>query len=217
MNISPVNCSPIKPQAFGSEGYNEDNYNKVLVLTNQMNDELVHSDNIKTPIAAVASVALAGAVAFVSGKKVAQVATTVCKNLPAAFEKTLKTASKSLQNAGEKLTGANSGKLLKLKNYTGKAISGIENAARTAYKKLAYSGIASDIPKSDIPKRAFQNLAGWAAVAVSVPSLCAKDANANGVSDLVEKNTNAYDGISKKCTGAVQSASKIADLVSELT
>ncbi len=227
MNISATNCTPIKPQASfgGNEKGNShidkelpsDEYTRTIIIADKANEDLVNSDSIKKPIAAAASVALAGLVAFVSGKKIAQVATSVCKTLPTTVENTLKKSSSIVQEKASKLASESSGKLAKAKNITGKALKKTEEFARKGYTKIAYSGIADNVVNPERANKAFQNVVGAATVAATVPVVCSKDSDGNGVADLMEKTTNAYAGTTKKCSSAVQGASQIAELISELT
>ena len=70
MNVSAVNCTPIKPQvSFGNDL--DSNYNQIINKTQELNDELIHSDQIKKPLAVAGSLGLAALAAFVTGQKIA--------------------------------------------------------------------------------------------------------------------------------------------------
>ena len=55
MNISATNCTPIKPQASfkGDNNFSDKEFDKLMEISDKFNDEYVHSDNIKKPLAII--------------------------------------------------------------------------------------------------------------------------------------------------------------------
>ncbi len=214
MNISATNCTPIKPEASFKGNFYEtsSDYDRVLRVTNQLNDEFVESDDIKKPFAAAASIGLAGLLAFASGKKLASIFTTYAKKAPVAMEGLLKQGSKSAQDFATSLINENPDKLSKVKNVAGKAIGQVEKLARNGYKKLVYSGIPESANVQERATKAFQNAAGWVGLATVFPAICGRDANDDGVSDILQKGQNAYTGTKTKFGKAFEETSKIAEL-----
>ena len=218
MDVSAVNCTPIKPQ--GSFGNDEDtNYAQVLRITKDLNDEFVHSDEIKKPLAAMASIGLAGLLAFAGGKKIGSIISSLSKNrLPQAFEGALKNGSKAVKDTAAKLVKENpSTKLEKAKNIAGKVIGKTEELARKGYKKLAYAGIPNEATAADKATSAFKNIAGWAGVATIFPGICSRDTDDDGVNDILQKGQNAYTGTETKFNKYMHNTSVLADLVETLT
>ena len=116
MNVSAVNCTPLKPQV--SFGNNEDvSYAQVLNLTKGLNDEFVSSEEIKSPVAALASIGLAGLLAYAGGKGVGNILSKVSKGrIVTGFEGLLKGVSTKAKDFSGKLINQNPGKLNKVKN-----------------------------------------------------------------------------------------------------
>lgn len=220
MNVSAINCTPIKPQTpsfNGSFADKSEDYDRVLEVTSRINDQFVESATIKRPIAAAASVGLAGLLAFASGKKLAGFVSTYAKKAPLALENALKTGSKTVQNTSKKLINENPDKLSKAKNIAGKAIKGAEDIARKGYKKLAYTGISEEVINPERAEKAFKNIGGWLGLATIFPGVCKRDTNENNVPDLLEIGANAYTGTKSKFDKAFENTSKITELVELLT
>lgn len=215
MNVSAINCTPIKPQTPSFNGGfvdKSDDYDRVVEVTSRINDEFVESDSIKKPVAAAASIGLAGLLAFASGKKLATFASTYLKKAPQTLETALKTGSKAVKNASKTLINENPDKLSKAKNIAGKAIEGAENIARKGYKKLAYAGISEEVVNPERATKAFQNIGGWLGLATVFPAICGRDANNDGVSDILQRGQNAYTGTKGTFDRAFENTSKIAEL-----
>jgi len=205
MSISAVNCTPIKPQvSFGKDDYSDREFMALQKLTDDLNDTFVNSDDIKKPAAIAASIALAGVVAFVSGQKIASVVTRVAPKLPETIQGGLRKGANFVKNQAVKLQSeAPSTKLDKAKNVAGKAIGKAECVARDLYKKVATGDAVST----------FKNAVGLGAVATVVPTVCSKDNDGDGVSDIMQKGTNAYTGTKTRFGAILENTSKFAELV----
>lgn len=214
MNISGVNCTPLKP-AFTSEPSEDPKYQSFLTATDQLDDTLVLSSDIKSPIQTVAAVGLATVVAFVSGRKIAGVVTNFAKNAPTQLENALKKGADFVKTKAEGLKIDNPANMTeKLKNNIGKLLVNAEKTGRSAYRKLANVGLKEGTLRAD---NAFKNLAGIVTVATVIPPTCKKDTNEDGVADIAQRNQNVYTGTKNKCGNMVNSASKIAEAISILT
>ena len=66
------------------------------------------------------------------------------------------------------------------------------NFAKNIYKKIAYSTIPSDVVGADKAQKAFENVAGAVGVATIVPEIISRDADGDGVKDIMQKSQNAY-------------------------
>ena len=212
MSIPAVNCSPIKPQVtFGKA--NGENYKEVVQLTDKLNDEFVNSDQIKKPVAAFASIALAALVAYVGGSKIASVITKMVPKAPGAVTNGIDRAGKAISEAATNLQKDAPGKLGKIKNVTGKVLQKAGNVAKLGYDKIG-GNIENAAEKSST---VFQNIFGVGAMATVLPGLFSKDSDKNGVSDILEKGQNAYTGTKTGVAGALEKTSQFAELIDLLT
>lgn len=214
MNISGVNCTPLKP-AFTSNQEEDAQYTNFLNATDKLEDSLVLSSNIKSPIQTVAAVGLATFVAFISGRKIGTLITNFAKNAPTQLENALKKGADFVKTKAEGLNIDNPANITdKLKNKTGKLLISAEKTGRNAYRKFANAGLKEGALRAD---NAFKNLAGVLTVASVIPQTCKKDTNEDGVADIAQRNQNVYTGTKSKCGDMVNSASKIAEAISILT
>lgn len=208
MGIPAVNCSPIKPQiGFGKA--NGENYNEVLQITDKLNDEFVNSNQIKKPVAAFASIALAALVAYVGGSKLAGVVTKMAPKAPGAVTAGIDKAGSAISKVATNLQKETPGKLGKIKNVAGKVLDKAGNLAKKGYNKIG-GNIENVSEKSNT---VFQNIFGVGAMATVLPGLLSKDGDENGVSDILEKGQNAYTGTKTGVAGALEKTSQFAELI----
>ncbi len=222
MNVSAINCTPIKPQVSFGNNANEEKLEKVNQFADTVNEEFVNSSSVKKPIAAVVSVLLAGLIAYAGGKRIAQIAINggekLHLNLPEMLDKCVRKASVSATNVANSLKKENPvTKFDKFKNIIGSSIQHGENIAKTLYKKVAYSGVAEDATVAVKQSKAFANLGGIAGIATAFPAVVAKDSNDDGVSDILQRGQNAYTGAKTKMGQVMEQASKVSELVDILT
>ena len=229
MNISAVNCTPIKPQTFGN--IISDEYQKLCKLedfSDGVIDEFVASEqqdkktNIKKPLAAAASVGLAGLLAFASGRlaanKIAEVLKSAHVDLPGVMDNSLRKVSGKMKDTASKLLSENPAtKSAKAKNVLSKVISTTENVAKKGYKKIAYSRVLAEDTAEVIKSKAFANMGGALGVATILPTVCSKDNDENGVADILQIGQNAYTGTKTKMSDMLNNVGKLSDLVSILT
>ena len=193
MSISAINCTPIKPNV-SFNGKDDDNYALLSEKTEQV-DEFIQSHEIKTPIAAAASVVLAAILAFASGKRIgALISSKFAKNAPEVMDKAIAKGSKYVNSAKDKLLNASGGNIAKVKNFAGKVIGKASELGSKGYAKLQTIGLPKDATVAQMKANGFNNIAGCAALATVFPSVISRDSNHDGVSDILEKGQNAYTG-----------------------
>lgn len=241
MNVSAINCTPIKPQVSFGNTENEEKLNDEEKLSDEaklekfnqfadsVNDEFVNSSSVKKPIAAVVSVLLAGLIAYAGGKRIAQIAINggekLHLNLPEMLDKSLRRVSNTVKQAATSLKNENPvSKPEKIKNTISKALTYVDQRARKLYRNVAYNGlkIAEDVvdEKAKIAAKqacAFANLGGIAGIATAFPAVAVKDSNNDGVSDILQRGQNAYTGAKTKMGQVMEKAGKISELVDLLT
>ena len=220
MNVSAVNCTPIKPQVAFQGKIDSDDYNSTKSATDEIFDTYIKSSDIKKPLAIAGSIGLAVLCAFVGGKAIASKATIICPKLPQTFEKGLKSVHGKVKNVVASLTKEveNPTKKDTLKNLAGKTLDKTDDAAKSMYKKLSKMSILSKAKNPvDDATRGFTNMSGLVSVATVVPPILGKDSDGNGVNDILEKSQNAYTGTKNSIDSKLGVLSKIADLIELLT
>ena len=198
MNISAVNCTPIKPQSFGNcessintkEALASNNQaiigaQKALDLTKSYSDtynpssqQTENEDAVqkKNPLQIAISVAGAFCAMFLLGRSSAQLAMSVVKKIP--------------QAAKEKLSGFVSSKAPKINipkpSINNEKFSKVVNAATKHVSSFAQKCKANP-----------ENVAGAIATLSLAPALVKVDGNNDGVADIAQKNVNAYSSFVK--------------------
>lgn len=244
MNISAINCTPIKPQTSfkSNDGWDDcRGFDELEQITDKLNDEFVHSSTVKKPLAVVATVAIATALAFGGGKKIAYSVKEFVNKLLSTeknpiditdpkcakyFEKPLKEFSTSLQEKATKLQSGE-GKLPKFKKVVGMILEKVEDTARTTYKKVANIGVKEGLTPEQLGTKKFENLGGAIGVGTFVPAFSAKDNDDNGVADASETTQSAYnpnsgkgpsyDNTKGRLTKALEGVSVVGEILANLT
>lgn len=211
MKVSAVSCTPIKPQAsFGHDDTAD--YELVKAQTQEV-DKFVNSAQIKKPVAAVASIALAAVMAYAGGAKIGNVISRITKGkVPEAVVGFVKKGADKVQDTAANIiaNADKTTKLGKIKNLAGKAMGGAEKYARKGFKKLAKEGSAN-------PTKAFETMLGLGSVATVFPGVITRDKDGDGVSDILQRGQNAYTGTQTRMDNALEKVGFIADLVDSLT
>lgn len=218
MNISAVNCTPIRPKASSFGSYEREKYDEINNLTERINDKIVNADDIKSPLAVIESVGLAVLAAYLGAKGTVSL---ISKKLPAAgvyIESGLKKAGGAVKLGAEKLIkSAPDSKFSKLKIRTGKILGGAENFARNAYKKIAYSGIPADTANPERAGIAFANAAGAASALGSAAVICSADRDGDGVKDIMQKSQNVYTGAKTKYGNAMDTIGLFSEIIQTIS
>lgn len=91
------------------------------------------------------------------------------------------------------------------------------NVAKTAYKKVAYSGIPANADATAKAQAAFENVAGAIGLATVVPEIISRDADGDGVKDIVQKSQNAYTSTEDKVKNATENMGTVTNILQMLT
>lgn len=223
MNISAINCTPIKPQSFGmncdGEGTQEVNlkkapvsYDTLLKTADEFESNYIASSDVKTPGQIATSVGLLGIKTFAVGAAAATLMASLSGGkIPNTAINGLKNVSKGLINTSQKLAEANTGKLGKVRSVAAKGIAGAEKYAHAFYNKVIAKGTEGDIAKQ------FSRLVGLAVAANAVPAACKIDNNNDGISDITQRSQSIYDTTKTNCNKLVEGASLFSEVASVLT
>lgn len=211
MNISAIECTPIKPQA-SFKGLQDADYDRVLTVTSKVNDEFVHSDDVKSPAAALVSVGLAGLLAFASGKRLGAIISKFAKKAPDMMDKAVQNSGKFVDAAKTKLASNTNGKLGKVREVSADLLAKVQGAASSGYQKVANFGLKESADIAAQKANAFNNVIGCASLATVLPTILSKDSNDDGVSDILQKSQNAYTGTRTKMNGIFEKANVLTEL-----
>jgi len=205
MSISAINCTPIKPQvSFGSK--QEDDYDKIILAAQKIEDSFTpkivleekEAPEKKSLGSTLVSLGVAGLVMYAGGKLVASKANEVFPQLAPALEGGLKKAAGFVKDTAAKMTTKDN----KIIQNAGKGISKAEEVARNIYKNhIAKSGDAAE---------AMKNIAGVGAVLAGTPTIATIDGNGDGISDIAQKNVNAYKS-------AIQNMGVVSEVIDALS
>ena len=205
MNISAINCSPIKPQvAFGkAEGVEE--ANKVLNLSKELSDSFKKEESEgevgrKSPMETIASLTGAALAMFAIGKGAGKLAYSLSGKIP----ETAKTFVTTNAGKAKEFITAQTAKLPKnekISKVLEKTVGKVATAAKT--------GLTNAIEKNGAEK-IVTTAAGLAAATTLVPKIAKADGNGDGIADIAQKNVNAYQS-------AFKTAEIFADMVSALS
>lgn len=204
MNVSAVNCTPIKPQAsFGHDPelkkdkeIRREDYDQALTIIDKLSDEYVKSDDIKNPFQVVLSVVAAGGKSFMKGASTFLGLDLITKGGATNFVKSAgKGVVSSLNKVAEKIGESSAVR---------KNISGVLNKASESFVNVG--------SKCKVPV-----LAGALSALALVPAICSRDNDGDGVKDIIQKSQSAYDNFEKNSSNMLSGASQIAELVSILS
>lgn len=241
MNISAINSTPIKPQVAFKQM--DIDHEKLHTMATELDGQKVDAKDIKRPIAIVASLAALAGIAYGGGKKIATGASVIYEkvaslaknsaddaaeaaknaNLGVVIENGLKKASSFANNGISKLRTVDPKEVTVLtkkdfiRNKTADVLEKGLNLAKNTYKKLAYSGISKDVVGADRAQKAFENVAGLVGLATVVPEIATRDANEDGVKDIMQKSQNAYTATAEKVTSYSQDLNAVQEMIQMLT
>ena len=180
MNISAMNCTPIKPQVQAQTSFKSDrklSQEECLDLIKQLSDDSMPEK--KGKLATAISIATAVAVSFIGAKFVATKAFDLFPTAPTKIYNGLKkVANKAKTKLADFATSDNT-----VKKFVGEKGGKIENEARTAFKK---------IQGDKDPKETLKTLFGLGSMFTVAPKVAKVDGNEDGIPDIAQKNVNAY-------------------------
>ena len=221
MNVSAINCTPIKPKV--SFGNSDTDYNKVAKQAEAIRDEYASSDRLKSPVGVVASVAACGLKAFASGAVLASLFCGLAKGAPTKLQGALKKGSQGIRNFAAGL-GDDAAKHAKIKKPIGKAISKVEEVARNAYKKVINpntKAITADMADDVVNaihaqnNRALQKMAGIATAAAVLPAATTVSNDGDNIPDMmqrIETGAGKVVGATDKAAGDIVALTQLVEL-----
>lgn len=197
MNVSSVNCTPIKPQvSFGQEQEQDHDFvgaQRVLDMSKELSDSFAKEGEQKTKLQTLASIGGALATTFLLGRAMGtRIVNAGIHTKVAAGAKTL--VSK-LQNLQAPNFVKNSKFADKLKNGTKVISENPKVAGATA--KITKQGqkivgkVQTYINDKGV-ETVIKNSAGVASMAVLGSQVAKVDGNSDGIADIAQKNVNAY-------------------------
>lgn len=189
MNISAINCTPIKPQAQTS--FKSDRtltQEDCLDLIKQIGDDSMPEK--KGKIATLISIATAVAVTFFGAKFLAN----------KAFEILPKDAASKIYGAmrnGANKTKAKLGEFAasdsSFKKFVGEKGGKVEDGARKVFNKIKGD--------KDDPKEILKTLFGLGSMVTVAPKVATVDGNEDGTPDIAQSKVNAYKNALKSVEG----------------
>lgn len=194
MNVSAINCTPIKPQvSFGNE---QENYERALYIAKDLTDEYVRADDIKNPFQVMLSITAAAGKSFLQGASTFLGLDLISKGA----------VSNGIKKAGKKVVNSLERAAVKIGDSSA-VKKGVSNALASAGKTIKNIGANSKIPI----------LAGIASAIAIVPAICSRDNDGDGVKDIVQKSQSAYDKFENDSSKMLHGVSQVAELVSLLS
>ncbi len=219
MNVSAINCTPIKPKvSFGNDGQSD--YTKIAQQAEAIKDEYVNADRLKSPAGVVASVAACGLKAFASGAILASLVAGLAKGAPTKLQGALKSGSQGVRKFAEGLSD-DAAKFAKVKKPIGKAITKAEQLARSAYKKVInpnttkiVDGMADDVVSQIHAQnnRALQKMAGFATAAAVLPAATTVSKDGDNIPDILQKGAEKVVGATDKAAGDIVALTQLVEL-----
>lgn len=222
MNVSAVNCTPIKPKV--SFGNNDTDYTKVAQQAEAIKDEYVNADRLKSPAGVVASVAACGLKAFASGAVLASLFAGIAKGAPTKLQGALKKGSQGIRKVAADLSD-DAVKHAKVKKPIGKAIAKVEQVVRNAYKKVInpnttaiVEGMSDDAVNAIHAQnnRALQKMVGIGTAAAVLPAATTISNDGDEVPDMLQKveaGTSKVVGSTDKAASDIVALTHLAELV----
>lgn len=196
MNISAVNSTSISRQtSFGKE-YNVEDAQRVLDLSKELNDSfcLENEPEKKGVMGKAASYAGAVASIYITGLCLAKLASKAGSTM---LMPCIKDGANFVRNSASKLSRVEN----KYISSAAKNVSKAENIARETFVKISNSESAQGV---------FGKIIGTASVVAVAPKILKADGNKDGVSDIAQKNINAY-------SNAVKNMGIVSDMIETLS
>lgn len=178
MNIAAANSASISHQtSFGKE-YNVEDAQRVLDLSKELNDSFAQENQPEKKGVLGKAASYAGAVAsiYITGLCLAKL---VSKAGDTLIIPCLRNGANFVKNSAAKLSGVEN----KYISSAARNVSKAENLAREAFVKIRNSENAQGL---------FGKIVGTASVVAVAPKILKADGNKDGVSDIAQKNINAY-------------------------
>lgn len=245
MNISAVNCTPIKPQVAFKE--QKVDYEKLHTLATDLDNQSVNPHDVKKPIAVLLSLAALAGVSYAGGVKAAKGASILYEKISNVISKfkgevaegTKEVAQKAqlgevIESGLKKLYSIADFGIEKLRTVPSEEVtvltkkqmnrnaipsllkSGLE-FAKNIYKKVAYGLIPKGVDGAERAQKAFENVAGAVGLATVFPAIARRDADGDGVKDIMQKSQNAYTAKAEQSREIISNMGLIGDVIESLT
>ena len=186
MNISAIPASHIKEGASFGKDYQVEDIEHVMQLTKQLNDSFQKTEEPEHKSPAAICVSIAGAILtmFILGKCAASKLMTAFPSITTKLGSAVRKGANVVRDFSDDVAkGAKLQKGGKYTQFVGDKVSKAESFLRKNYIKLRDKSGAENL---------ITNAAGLTAVAAVAPEVISVDGNNDGVSDIAQKNVNAY-------------------------
>lgn len=251
MSISAINCTPIKPQVSFSAARQEHRHSYMDECP--ACDSKVKGNDVKDPVAVIASLAALAGLAYGGAKgsaagvsklyntvaeainknakkvagEAADKAKTITPELGSLFDKGLGFVSegadrvvglvkKGIADDAKDLTKTQKARVF----VSNKLADGID-LVKKGYNKVAYFNVADDVVGAARAQAGFENIAGAVGLATVVPEILGRDANEDGVKDIMQKSEIAYthreDQIAKATADINSLGGVVSTVITNLT
>lgn len=186
MNISAAKSGLINEQtSFGKE-YQIEDAEYILRLAKELNDSFQKAEEPehKSKAGVIASVVVATLAMYVIGKSAASKVMTAFPSISTKLSNGMRKGANFVRDFSDDVAkGVKLEKGGKFTKFIGEKVSKFENLLRINFIKLR--------DKSSI-ENLIGNTAGLTAVAAVTPEIISVDGNNDGISDIAQKNVNAY-------------------------
>ncbi len=244
MSISAINCTPIKPQvSFKGERYEHrhSQFEECPACDSKVKGKDVKDPvAVIASLAALAGLAYGGAKGSAVGvsrlyntvaeavnknaKKVAgeasEKAKTITPELGVLFNKGLGYVSegadklvglvkKGIADDAKELTKTQKARVF----VSNKLAQGVD-LVKKGYNKVAYFNVADDVVGAARAQAGFENVAGAIGLASVVPEIVGRDANDDGVKDIMQKSQIAYTNREDKIAKTTADINSLGGVVS---
>lgn len=186
MNISATSSTQITPQASFGRDYQIEDAERVMKLTEELQDSFKKNDEVEHKSASSICVSVLGAVltSFILGKCAASKVMTAFPSITSKLSSGLRKGANLVRDFSDDVAqGVKLKKGGKGAKFVAKNIGKAEKFAREQFVKLRDKSSTENI---------ITNAVGLASVATIAPEVLSVDGNKDGVSDIAQKNVNAY-------------------------
>ena len=185
MNISATSGPSLKSSSFGKE-YQVEDAERIIQLTEELNDSFKKEENIDNKSAVAVGASAIGAVltTFILGKCAASKVITAFPSVSSKLTSGLRKGANAIRDFSDDV--AKGVKLKKGGKYTkflGDKVLKLEKSAREQFIKLSQKSSTENV---------LTNAIGIVSAATIAPEVLSVDGNNDGISDIAQKNVNAY-------------------------
>ena len=185
MNISATGGPSLKSSSFGKE-YQVEDAERIIQLTEELNDSFKKEENIDNKSAVAVGASAIGAVltTFILGKCAASKVITAFPSVSSKLTSGLRKGANAIRDFSDDV--AKGVKLKKGGKYTkflGDKVLKLEKSAREQFIKLSQKSSTENV---------LTNAIGIVSAATIAPEVLSVDGNNDGISDIAQKNVNAY-------------------------